>query len=144
MNKKKQRLIIWALFSLVVLIYVAHIAQMKLRVREVRTRVHRQDPVSILCGCRELIAERTRLASDWQNVQHLPAGTVVLDSNITPYTEAVPRVIREIHPDKIIICEDHVFLNMCSAPRYEVIGFKAGAAQHGTLQLVDGLWILEE
>ena len=144
MNMKTQRLIIGFLISLVTLIYVTHLAQMKLRVQDVRTRIYRQDTVSILCGCRELIAARTNLVSDWQDVHHLPRGTVVLDRKITPYAKAVPLVIRELRPDKIIICTDHVFLNMCNSPRYEVIGFRVGAPQHGTVQLIDGLWMLNE
>lgn len=141
---KTRQSIIGFIILLVILIYVTHLAQMRLRVRDVQTRINRQDPMSILCGCRELIAARTNLVSDWLDARHVPGGTVVLDRKRKPYPEAVPQVIRELRPDKIIICIDHVFLSMCSSPRYEVIGFKTGAVQHGTHQLVDGLWILKE
>ena len=58
-----------------------------------------------------------------------------------PLPEHVPKVIRELKPHRMIIRPDYAMLTF-TVPFYRMglLGFRAGAAEFGTFEYIDGLW----
>ncbi len=106
----------------------------------VREQIYVQDFSTILHACRELIDNRAMLADDWDHDRVVHKHAIVLTRKRRPYDVKIPKPIRDLNPYYIAVHNDHVFINMGTAPRNGILGFSTNATQYGTVQLVDGLW----
>lgn len=120
---------------LIVLLLVAgNFIAIKLRMY----KLQHADHARILSACREAIANRSGYRNDKDKWGTLHEDDVLL---LPPIPDTVPEAIRTLQPRDIIIRDDNITINL-SLPfsRITLIGFKSGAAQHGTFRYVDGLW----
>jgi len=109
--------------------------------RDVRQELLSCNHTSLLVGCRELIENKRNLPNDWAGKKYLPNNTVVLDSGVRAFDKTVPFALQKLRPKYIAVHDDYVFIQMGTIPRNVILGFAPNAKQHGTVQLIDGLWL---
>lgn len=94
---------------------------------------------AVLAACREMLVNRDKYRNDWDGNPTLLEGDKALDSRkgITP---DVPKPIRELKPDCIIIRKDKVEIRLAGPYLQYIIGFKEGVPGQGDKMLTNGLW----
>lgn len=108
---------------------------------EVREQILSQNFPAVLDGCRFLMSNKTLLIDDWDEKRVVHQDAIVLDPKIRPFDSNVTEAIKKIAPYYIAVYDDHVFMNMGTAPRNGIIAFTPNTPQYGSKQLIDGLWL---
>ena len=124
--------------------YVAYVVRafmiMNDQTRAELARMQSHDPVSLLAGCRQLIAQYDVVQNDWSNRPDT-ADDRVLDPQITPLGTNVPQAIRDLKPWFVIVRTNYVLVRLYTPfARASYLGFAEHAEEYGTRRIIPGLW----
>jgi hypothetical protein len=108
--------------------------------RETYTRLMTADHPALLSACRFMLSNRSLYTNDWPTAFGLEEGEINISQEQIQTNTNVPPIIREMNTRSLDLREKYVIATLPGPPRLYFIGYAQGAAQKGTIRLIDGLW----
>ncbi|MDD4870260.1 MAG: hypothetical protein PHR77_06835 [Kiritimatiellae bacterium] len=105
----------------------------------VQHRVLTADHGALLTACREMLVNKDKYRNDWNGNPNLAEGEKAIDA-IKGITPDVPKPIRELKPQFVVIRTDKIEIRLSGPYRQYVFGFKDGVQGSGDKMLTNGLW----